>query len=482
MRTSEVHEYLQAGISRRGFLRTAGVVATGAAAGPLLWTRTGRADVPPRGTHLAAGADPRASMVVSWETAGAVEGAVCDLGVDRGYGLTLPADTRTVAGTPTVYHHVALDRLEPDTRYVYRLRHTGGGTAEGTFRTAPARPAAPWRFTIMGDQNVGGEAAAETAAIFAADPALHVHVGDLSYAYSAGNGQTGSTNQSVWDSWFALNRQQAARAPWMVMTGNHEMEVGYGPQGYDGLYSRFSMPGNGVADAPLTWWTRWGDVGFVAMDGNDASNELSANRGWLGSAQEAWLRDALAALRADSTTDFIVVGIHNCLYTTNAVHPSEQEIRDRFGPLFDEFSVDLVVSGHNHAYERSYPLRAGRPTVTPTTRGAVVDAWRDGTTYLVAGAGGQVGYPSYLWPGSLTQVGNARVPETAEWSAVRQSGTSLVICDVDPLTGPPADRHAELRLRTVLAANGSPIDDLVLRRAAKAAASRRAPDRARRTG
>lgn len=342
-------------------------------------------------------------------------------------------------------------------------------------------PDAPFRFTIMGDQNVGPEAAAETAAIAAADPSIHVHVGDLSYAYSSGNGQTGPTDQSVWDAWFALNAQQAGRAPWMVMTGNLEMEVGYGPQGYDGLYSRFSMPSNGVQGAPLTWLSRWGDVAFVAMDGNDASNELDANRGWLGATQDAWLRGALAELRGDATTDFIVVGIHNCPYTTNTVHPSEHEIRDRFGPLFDEYSVDLVVSGHNHAYERSYPLRAGVPTVTATARGAVVDPSRDGTLYVVAGAGGQVGYPSYLWPASLTQIGGARVPEQADWSAVRQSGTSLVICDVDPLTGPPTDRHAELRLRAVLAADGTVIDDVVLRRAAKATAGRRAPDRARRT-
>jgi hypothetical protein len=48
-------------------------------------------------------------------------------------------------------------------------------------------------------------------------------------------------------------------------------------------------------------------------------------------------------------------------------------------PIFDQFDVDLVINGHNHLYERVYPMRnnvvqAHVPpdgTIAPATQGAV---------------------------------------------------------------------------------------------------------------
>jgi hypothetical protein len=45
-------------------------------------------------------------------------------------------------------------------------------------------------------------------------------------------------------------------------------------------------------------------------------------------------------------------------------------------PLFEQYNVQLVLSGNSHNYERSYPLRGGN----------VVSS--GGVTYVVSGAGG----------------------------------------------------------------------------------------------
>jgi hypothetical protein len=34
-------------------------------------------------------------------------------------------------------------------------------------------------------------------------------------------------------------------------------------------------------------------------------------------------------------------------------------------PLFDLYSVDLVINGHNHVFERTDPLRGGVAAVAP---------------------------------------------------------------------------------------------------------------------
>ena len=42
-----------------------------------------------------------------------------------------------------------------------------------------------------------------------------------------------------------------------------------------------------------------------------------------------------------------------------------------FGPLFDHYSVDAVVTGHIHAYERTQPVTGGLMTGLPDPNGAV---------------------------------------------------------------------------------------------------------------
>jgi alkaline phosphatase D len=105
--------------------------------------------------------------------------------------------------------------------------------------------------------------------------------------------------------------------------------------------------------------------------------------------------------------------------TSTSGNGSDLAIRQAWLPLFDKYEVDLVLHGHEHDYERSYPVRgydAGEfgTVVAPNpgqTKGAAVDtrrpsvvttepyehdgipAWNtaEGTVYLVLGGGGTNG-------------------------------------------------------------------------------------------
>ena len=449
-------------VSRRALVQ--GMAA--GAVGPLLWARPGWSAVAPGGLHLAYGADARTAVAVSWSTPGPVEAPALDLGTTTAYGRTLPAETRTVRGTATCYHHVRLDGLRPGTTHHYRLRHRGATGTDRTFRTAPDDPRAPFRFTAFGDQGVSAQAVAGLSRLVAARPAFHVHAGDLCYANRSGSGGPQQPlTPNVWDAWLRQNARAAQRGVmWMPTVGNHEMEPGQGPQGYDGFLARFALPRNGVPGARNTWSFRYGDVAVVGLDGNDASYELPYDRGWLGARQDLWLRQTLSRLRADPAVDFVVAAFHNCVYCTGSRHGSDGGMRDRFRPVLEEFGVDLVVNGHNHSYERTHPLRRGAVT-RPAPRGAVVRPATDGTTYVVAGGGGADGGASLLHPyGYVWQPDRTKERERAPWSAVRSRDHNLLVADVTPRTG---DGTARMRLRAVRP-DGALLDEVTLERPARA--------------
>lgn len=453
---------VEAGVTESSLSRRA-VLGGGAAAAasPMLWVPPAAAAVAPRGVHLAFGAKPRHRMAVSWSTPQSVRRPRLDLGTDRHYGLTVRPDSRASKDVGTVYHHVDLRHLDPGTTYHYRLTHAGGAPVKGTFRTAPARNRR-FRFAAFGDMGVNAAAAAHVALINRMKPDFSFVVGDLCYADSSGGtGAGGPATQdfAVWDRWLTQIQSSASRSPWMTTVGNHEMEAGNGELGYAGYLDRFELPGNGAAGAPVTYSYTYGNVGFVALDGNDASYEISRNRGYVGSAQDRWLDRTLKHLRAKPHLDFIVVGFHNCMYCTNLVHGSDGGNRDRWEPLFDRYGVDLVVNGHNHCYERTHPVRDGRP-VTEAPTGATVDSKR-GTTYLTAGGAGQTEYPTGGLPVSYVTIeGGLRVPETTTWSATTSQQHSIAFVDAVP-----RDKDGVARLELVaLATNGSVLDRVTLTR------------------
>ena len=68
--------------------------------------------------------------------------------------------------------------------------------------------------------------------------------------------------------------------------------------------------------------------------------------------------------------------LHHPIYPS---HPWRDlpALRERFVPIFDKHHVDFVLQGHDHAYQRTYPLRGHRARRTPA----------GGTIYLMAVSG-----------------------------------------------------------------------------------------------
>jgi hypothetical protein len=481
---AEQHDWFRRATSRRSLLR-GGLVGAGAlAAGPallggtagaavtrstpaLLTTadRPGGALVPAFGRHIAFGADPTTEVAVSWQVAAPVGAPFLRIGespVDLGQRIpaelrtltTLRSDTSPVDSVPPsapasivqYYVHATAGGLRPGRTYYYSVGHQGRDqAATGTFTTAP-RGRQPFTFTAFGDQGVTYDAVATSTLVRAQSPAFHLHAGDISYAESGGSGLiTDPFDPRIWDAFFTEIEPAAGQIPWQIAVGNHEMEAWYSPDGYGGQRARFEFPGEWTSSAPPTYYSWvYGNVGIVSLDANDVSYELPANNGYSGGTQTAWLDTTLAGLRANPDIDFIVVYFHHCAYCTCTSHGSEGGVRQYWTPLFDQHSVDLVINGHNHIFERTDPIRGGSPTGAAPI-GATIRPAQQGTTYIAAGGAGESLY-KFPVPDSyegqvdnvasiatfVNEAGGTTLDQTVAWSRVRYTGYCLLVLDSKP--------------------------------------------------
>jgi hypothetical protein len=90
--------------------------------------------------------------------------------------------------------------------------------------------------------------------------------------------------------------------------------------------------------------------------------------------QTFWLREELGS-KSSISAKFRIVLVHfppfTELWDPKEGYKGEPFIREHWVPLFEKFNVDLVVSGHTHAYERGV---------------------RNNVIYIVIGGSGLVNY------------------------------------------------------------------------------------------
>jgi 3',5'-cyclic AMP phosphodiesterase CpdA len=490
----------------------------GAEAAPSLRDPPDPVATPPvAGLHLQFGADASSEMVVSWHTLQPVDHPRVVLGLLDG---KLEQTVEAVAArytdaksAQTVYaYHGKLERLRPDTAYLYGAMHDGAEPEFGTFRTSP-RGRVPFTFTSFGDQgtptvgrtsvprtsavpyppfvndNLGSPAAGDTTlGVERVQPLFHLFNGDLCYANLAED-----RVRTWWDFW-ANNSRSARKRPWMPCAGNHENELGNGPIGYRAYQTYFSVPpasGQTLVTRGLWYAFTAGAVRVISIANDDVTYQDGGSsyvRGYSAGAQKAWLEQELAATRGNRDIDWIVVCMHQvAISTADMFNGADLGIREEWVPLFDQYGVDLVVCGHEHHYERSHPIRGHESNATLTPVPAATDAemidTTKGTVHMVIGGGGTSVPSNHLFFAPpqcrvITSVGApdpktgrrppVYVKEMALWSAVRNAAHAygFAAFTVDPGTGRGGITMMKVTYYDVVGPDGdlAPFETFTLRR------------------
>ena len=159
-------------------------------------------------------------------------------------------------------------------------------------------------------------------------------------------------------------------------------------------YQNFNMGGR-----YYTFTKGDGRLEFFVID----SNELPA----LSAKQLAWLEEKLAASQAK----WKIAYFHHPLFSSAKMHSPLLPLRKQLHPLFVKHKVDVVFTGHSHAYERVKP--------------------QDGVQYIVEGCSGKIMKKTLDRRSPLMEFGN----DELQSFLLVQAGASEMKIDAIDLNG-----------------------------------------------
>jgi hypothetical protein len=347
---------------------------------------------------------------------------------------------------------VTLDKIPPGSAFEYRLLADGAVAfgAKGKVRSGPDQP---FTAVVVGDFGKSEDKEMQPVAfrIGAELPDFIMAAGDMVY-------DRGRVSEYLDDLFAVYNFNYGdpkKGAPLlrsrilMPDPGNHDVALPGASDKRDftafkdllGYYLFWSVPMNGPqrigsANAPslqgdeaqikrflAAAGDRFPRIGCYSFDwGNSHWTNLDSNAymNWADKDLVAWVENDLSQARS-ATWRFVVY--HHPSFSSDGKHAAEQRMR-LLAPIFERYQVDVVFTGHNHCYERSFPVRFRPDNAksilplhtedTPVAGTFEVDQQFDGVThtqpngvvYIVDGAGGAVFYahsqPEHLKP--FTQV------------------------------------------------------------------------------
>ena len=299
-----------------------------------------------RGPYLQSGTS--SSVIIKWRTDEATDSLV-RYGLDPN-SLTLSASN----ATSTTEHAVQLTGLSADVKYFYSVGTSSvlqlaGGDSDHFVVTAPVPGTAkPTRIWVIGDSGTANRNARAVRDAFlnfteSRDPDLWIMLGDNAYYHGTEN----EYQRAVFNTYSQVLPKTVL---WPTL-GNHGAGTSDSATESGPYYDIFSLPRNGeaggVASGTEAYYSfDYGNMHFVCLNSEtDPSPD---------GAMMTWLEADLAA----NDKEWIIAFWHRAPYSRGSANSDTDSrqiaLRQNAVPLLERYGVDLVLTGHTHAYERSY--------------------------------------------------------------------------------------------------------------------------------
>ncbi len=281
-----------------------------------------------KGPYLQAVSDT--GITVMWEDAG-VGGRVLYRGAD---GVERTLD---VQGGPV--REARLSGLSRSAPYSYSVESSGQVSDESEFVTAPGVDE-PFTFLIYGDNRSDHDQHRQVV------EAMVVEGGD--FAVNTGDMVSSGEEEDDWQRFFEIEYELIRNVPIFAAIGNHEEHDGAAD-----LYLKyFALPQQSSGREEFYAFT-YGNTRFIVMD-----THVKTILGGPDFEQGAWLDEELGADDPAIEHKFIV--LHHGPYSSKPGRSGNLGVNVFWMDKFLDAGVDMVLSGHDHYYERGEDQRGMR--------------------------------------------------------------------------------------------------------------------------
>lgn len=313
---------------------------------------------------------PHNSQAVTWRTRNCTTPAkaqiipVSDLMNSKAVLKTVFALTTPIKSDHNLiaYHHsVVFDFLLPGILYAYRVGHDQLWSEWNQFKTA-TQTHDPFTFMYFGDiqKQIFPMCAQVMRSAFQQEP-------DARFWLFAGDMVNNGPDDTQWDAFFSAMGWIPRTLSIVPVPGNHEYpDCRFIPPEECRMTpiwrQQFTLPENSLKGLEETVYSfTYQGALFIVLNGNEQIQQ-----------QAQWLETCLSK----NKSTWIIVAVHQPMYSVSKKRDPKQ-FKQIFVPIFDRFSVDLVLQGHDHGYARTLPLKNNRPVIGN----------EKGTIYVISNAG-----------------------------------------------------------------------------------------------
>ncbi len=355
------------------------------------------------------------------------EGAKFNKNNCKEYKATVKTETVYMPSLTYIYVCKVEIKLKQNTTYSYRAYDKGAQIASGkaTFKTGNLS-ASSFKFVHVSDSQVTGDSddysgegtgeyfANTLKGIMQGTPDFMIHTGDI-VEYSKYEG--------YWKNMLDFNAEYLMKLPFMAISGNHETTY---RAGVNETFKHFNVK-IPTQETKFGYYYsfNYGNAKFIMLN----TNNLIDNK--LEPAQYTWLEKELK----NNNKKWTIVSLHNPMYSVGKYGADSSKnyislaLRAQLTKLFADCKVDLVLQGHDHAYSKTFPIKAdGTADTNPIYE--TVDSVKytvnpTGTIYSMHGPAGNQSRSPYSVDSSLYEI--AAKSNTNSWAEISIEDNRLTV-------------------------------------------------------
>lgn len=307
--------------------------------------------------------NPSTSVAVTWRTGTAVQEGFCELqpasatrinAADSGQFRARTTPVRYFSGAEQLpvevnQHACILTGLTPGGKYLYRVGN-GEHWSEWFQFQLPALDGG-FSFIYFGDpqSDLRSQWSRVVREAYRKSP-------DCGFMLYAGDIINRAGRDDEYQQLFDAGGFIFPMVPQVMTPGNHDYRDGKIDPHWN---LQFTFPQNGPAGLKGScYFIDYQNLRLISID-SAAGDELEDENGYEMTAQKNWLDSVLRT----NTKEWVIVTTHLPFYSTKDSRDNAN-LRRNFQPILEKYKVDLVLTGHDHAYGRGSV--SDNPVVKPS--------------------------------------------------------------------------------------------------------------------